>query len=142
MQTPLDMPMTKRDQQRRPGRKDHTRDHESVVSRVEEFVRSSIHQMSLPEICQALGVSRRTVERAFQEQHDTSPHRYFRMLRMISARKDLVEGGGTVKRIAAKHGFYEAARFAGRYKQMFGEYPSETLARSKQKTRARRVRES
>jgi len=36
-----------------------------------------------------------------------------------------------VKEIAIEHGFVELGRFAGDYRRMFGELPSETLQRQR-----------
>jgi AraC-like DNA-binding protein len=62
----------------------------------------------------------------------TSPHQYRMTQRMDAVRRALAAADptkGTVTRIATDHGFTELGRFAVRYRQMFGECPSETLRR-------------
>jgi transcriptional regulator GlxA family with amidase domain len=38
---------------------------------------------------------------------------------------------GTVTDVATLHGFYELGRFAGEYKALFGEAPSQTLHKAR-----------
>jgi transcriptional regulator GlxA family with amidase domain len=62
--------------------------------------------------------------------------------RLIRARKRilLAREGATVKQIAAQFGFTEFGRFSVRYKTLFGESPSVTLARAKlRRARKRKV---
>ncbi len=84
--------------------------------------------LSVPELCLHLGVSRRTLERAFQRVLDMSPCQYLMLYRLCRAREDLAKGEGTVSSIAMTYGFYELGRFSGKYKELFDELPSETLA--------------
>jgi AraC-like DNA-binding protein len=42
----------------------------------------------------------------------------------------LMGGPATIKEIAIEHGFVELGRFAGEYRRLFGELPSQTLRRA------------
>jgi AraC family ethanolamine operon transcriptional activator len=100
-----------------------------LVRSVEDLLRSSDNLvLSVPELCLDLGVSRRTLERAFQRVLGMSPCHYLMLFRLCRAKEDLAKGEGTVSSIAMKYGFYELGRFSGKYKEFFEELPSETLA--------------
>jgi AraC family ethanolamine operon transcriptional activator len=84
------------------------------------------------ELAKVAGVSRRTLELSFAEFLDVSPARFLRWHRLNRARSDLLasEPGSTrVKQVAAQWGYPEMGRFAGEYKRLFGESPSESLVR-------------
>ena len=55
------------------------------------------------------------------------------MRRLAAAHQDLLDadpaGGASVAEIAHRWGFAHLARFAERYRQAYGEKPSETLRR-------------
>ena len=102
-----------------------------IISRVEEIVRSSDLQVSLPRICLQLGEPRHAVELAFRREFDTSPAHYLRMFQLCRAREDLARGRESVDSIAARHGFRRLSEFARRYRYAFGETPTETLATGK-----------
>jgi AraC family ethanolamine operon transcriptional activator len=78
------------------------------------------------------GVSRRTLEYAFQDEVGLSPRGFIYKLRLHAVRRALLAAdpaGATVGDIAAAHGFYQFGRFAGDYRSAFGELPSVTLRR-------------
>ncbi|HEY1781559.1 MAG TPA: helix-turn-helix domain-containing protein [Roseiarcus sp.] len=82
------------------------------------------------ELCQALGVSERSLERACQDHLSMGPKRYLGLRRLHMARRALIGSDpscSTVSQIALAHGFWELGRFAVRYQQAFGEPPSATL---------------
>jgi transcriptional regulator GlxA family with amidase domain len=56
---------------------------------------------------------------------------YLRTVRMQRVREDLLKAcdGDTVSAIATRWGFFEFGRFAGQYRKLYGETPSETLRR-------------
>ena len=84
----------------------------------------------LAEICAAVGVSERTLRLHCAEHLGMSPHRYLWLRRMNLARRALVvanPSARTVTEIATEQGFWELGRFAGAYRQLFGETPSQTL---------------
>jgi AraC-like DNA-binding protein len=61
---------------------------------------------------------------------------YLRLHRMQSARRALRDGAPDTLRIsgvAGRYGFRSASRFAGAYRDLFGELPSWTLRRGLQR---------
>jgi AraC-like DNA-binding protein len=84
------------------------------------------------EACNRLGVSVRTLHTACIEHTGLSPHRFLSLRRLHLARRALLKAtphSATVTGIAADFGFWELGRFSVRYRQVFGESPSATLAR-------------
>jgi AraC-like DNA-binding protein len=88
--------------------------------------------LCVPELCAALRVSRRELEYAFRSVFDQSPRDYLETLRLHAIRRELLRAGGKhlkVTEIAYAHGIQHLGRFAARYRERFGEPPSETLVR-------------
>jgi AraC family ethanolamine operon transcriptional activator len=84
------------------------------------------------EIGAALGVTPRFVNRCFDAVYGISAHRYLRARRLAEARRRLMAAGGgslLVKQVALDLGFWHFGRFAIAYRELFGDTPSETLAR-------------
>jgi AraC-like DNA-binding protein len=84
----------------------------------------------MPEICEQIGISDRTLRLACQEQLGMSPTQYVIRRRMWSVRRALQKADPKVTHvteIATEHGFWELGRFAVKYRQIFGETPSVTL---------------
>ena len=92
---------------------------------------ASIHRIpSVRELCTAANVSERTLRESFVREYELSPLRFFRLWALEEAHRQLVgnqHDPGTVTEIATGLGFDHLGRFAGRYKQVYGETPSETL---------------
>lgn len=104
-----------------------------IVADMERLIRQDLtiwHKT--PELAEQVGVSVRTLQSATQAICGLSPHRYSRVLRLWSVRKQLGNGGGhrSVKACAIAHGFGHLGEFAASYKAAFGELPSETLRRA------------
>jgi AraC-like DNA-binding protein len=105
----------------------------SIVRKVEDWVRErkpeSVH---ISDICKALYVSRRTLQRAFTETLGMGPAHYL-MLKRLSAVRSILRTTDpettSVSKVAMDHGFWELGRFTLIYKRMFGEKPSDTLHR-------------
>ena len=80
-----------------------------------------------------LRVSMRTLEKAFVSATGLPPKQYFLHRRLNRARQALLAadpfGGDSVTSVAVGLGFIELGRFAVRYRQFFGETPSQTLQR-------------
>ncbi|WP_314959957.1 helix-turn-helix domain-containing protein [Bradyrhizobium cosmicum] len=102
-----------------------------LIRRVEEYLdETGTRPVHVSEICAALGMSRRTLHRAFQEVFGLGPVTFLRQKRLCTAHSILREsapGSTTVTAVAMEQGFYELGRFSQYYLAMFGEYPSQTL---------------
>ncbi len=104
-----------------------------IVADMEKLIRHDLtiwHKTT--ELARQVGVSVRTLQSAAQAICGMSPHRYSRVLRLWSVRRQLRIGPGrrSVKSCAIAHGFWHLSEFAASYRAAFGELPSETLHRS------------
>ena len=82
------------------------------------------------ELCDAVHVSERRLRNAFYDTFGIAPVRYFRLRAMTRARCLLLENGhGEYDAgIALDSGYANLSRFASYYKDVFDEFPSETVA--------------
>jgi AraC-like DNA-binding protein len=107
------------------------RHHSLIMRRFRRVVEESPDQpLYIPEICQKIGVSGRTLRVCCQEQLAMGPKRYLLLRRMHLARRALRAAGSnetTVTDVATRYGFWELGRFAVEYRSLFGEAPSVTL---------------
>lgn len=101
----------------------------------EEYMLSALGEpLSVAELCTTLRVSRRELEYAFRTILDQSPRGYLETLRLHAVRRQLLQKGDNHRKvidIACDHGFQHLGRFAARYRERFGEHPSETLRGSR-----------
>lgn len=87
---------------------------------------------AVADLCQSLQVSPRTLEVAFKACTGLSPKTYFMRRQLGKARSLLMNAHAaemTVTAAALATGFLHMGRFSVRYRQMFGETPSQTLQR-------------
>lgn len=82
---------------------------------------------SLDALCAALGTTRRTLQLAFQEHFGVNFGLITRAARLRRVRDELRDGGASVSDTAFRHGFEHLGRFAGYYREFYGENPSATL---------------
>lgn len=104
----------------------------SVVDKAKDYVLEHHDDpVTIPDLCLALNVSRRTLQYSFESVLDINPVAYLRAIRLNRVRRALKADAGpshmTVADIAARWGFWHLSRFSANYKTMFGELPSETL---------------
>lgn len=86
--------------------------------------------LAVPDVCKAIGASRRALQYAFEEVLQISPVAYLRLMRLNRVRASLLQpGAASVGDVAARWGFWHLSRFAADYKSLFGELPSATLQR-------------
>jgi AraC-like DNA-binding protein len=87
-------------------------------------------QTSAWHMAQAAGVSQKTLEVAFQECIGMTPGRYLALVRLNRVHHQLALGRAgelSVTNESRAWGFSHPGRFAGAYRQLFGELPSQTL---------------
>ncbi len=78
-----------------------------------------------------IGVSVRTMHNAMLQFRGMSLHRYLRMKRLWSVRRQLLSGAHKVSACALANRFWHLGEFAQFYAAQFGETPSQTLARAR-----------
>ena len=85
--------------------------------------------LQVQDLCQALQVSRRTLQESFRVVLGISPLTYLRALRLDGARRELM-AGRSVKEVIEHWGFWHWSRFSQDYRRLFGELPSATMRRA------------
>ncbi len=120
------------------------RDHASGLSlrsrdRVITRARTWIAEMNadghtVADLCRDVGVSERTVRRAFLEHYGVTPHDYLKARRLNRVHSELLRPNATALRVHAvanRWGFWHMGQLAADYRHLFDELPSETLARAR-----------
>ncbi|WPL15403.1 transcriptional regulator EutR [Thiorhodovibrio winogradskyi] len=100
---------------------------------------ASVPIPSVGDLCRVTGAKQRTLEYAFEERFGLSPLRFVRVYRLHQVRRNLAAaepGSVRVAEMALTHGFRHPSRFSREYKELFGELPSQTLARQVQRLSA------
>lgn len=94
-----------------------------------EFMeRYTEENVPISRICEASGVSVRTLNRAFRDKFGIGPKAYFLRMRLGLLRRSLIEsdGSGLVTDMANQLGFWHMGQLARDYRAQFGELPSQT----------------
>ncbi|WP_420639028.1 helix-turn-helix domain-containing protein [Candidatus Poriferisocius sp.] len=95
------------------------------------MVDSLREQIAISEVASRAGVSRRSIEQAFQDSVGLSPSRFRKLLRLNNARRLLEQGSHRVTEAAMDSGLFHLGRFSAEYFDLFGEPPSHTARRSR-----------
>jgi len=108
-----------------------------IVKRAIHFMRSNINaEFSITDVCAVTHVSQRTLQYHFEKSLHISPQQYLKALRLNLAHRMIREINFAAKSkaqtknigdIAAHCGYQHSSRFAGDYKRLFGELPSESM---------------
>lgn len=104
-----------------------------MVDRAREYALSHLDEpLSILDLCNHIGASRRKLQYCFQETLGINPVAYLRALRLNAVRRELrmstrLHG---VQEVAARWGFWHLSRFSSDYRTLFGESPSQTLRRT------------
>jgi transcriptional regulator GlxA family with amidase domain len=90
---------------------------------------------SVERLASAVGLSCRTLHRVVRNELGVSPMMLLRRVRLAQARADLEAPGHntSVTDVAYDCGFSHLGRFAQEYARQFGESPSETLRRARER---------
>jgi AraC-like DNA-binding protein len=104
-----------------------------LMARLEDLLNiQTASELGVAELSGALGVSAAWLRRCCEARLGMSLAEYLKVRRLQSAHHDLRRAGTAPMRVAdiAKHyGFRDPGRFAGAYRDFFGELPSDTLRR-------------
>ena len=117
-----------------PVPRDLTRQgHSRVVRAVEDYALAhTAERLYVTDLCEAAGVSERTLQYAFKEVMGMTPVAYLTRLRLHRVRQALratTHRSTTVTAEALRWGFWHFGDFSRAYKACFAELPSETLRR-------------
>ncbi|NOJ39994.1 helix-turn-helix domain-containing protein [Bradyrhizobium australiense] len=104
-----------------------------LVEKAEDLALADLDEpLHITGLCRALGVSERTLRKAFHKVRGVPPCRHLRMMRLSLARWTLLSADCnlvSVTDVATCFGFMELGRFSVEYRKVFGESPSQTLHR-------------
>ena len=98
------------------------------LRRAEEFMRERLDTLlSLEDVAQAAGVTRRSLALLFKRYRDLSPGEVLRNMRLDAAHAQLARhDGASVTEVALNCGFSHLSRFAACYRERFGQLPRDT----------------
>ena len=103
--------------------------------RVVALARDYIHDhrseaITVPELCEQVHVSRRTLQYCFEDVLGMSPMLYLRMMRLNGVRRQLNDGASgevAIGDVADAWGLSNFSQFSSDYRKLFGLCPSATL---------------
>ena len=117
---------------------DSLRNRARLARRAEGWLRAHYAEpVHVPDLCEALQVSRRELEYAFRDNFELSPRVFLQNLRLNAIHRSLrlaqVHGRmASVTEIALEHGVTHLGRFSAQYRALFGELPWASLRRRKE----------
>ncbi len=101
-----------------------------AARRARDYIHLNLRkEISITDICTAVGCNRRTLYHGFRERYGMSPLRYMTVLRLNEVRCRLSREPvyGRITKVAMDWGFFHLSRFTSQYSQLFQEKPSETV---------------
>ena len=104
-----------------------------IVSRgVQHIQRSLRGEVAFQDIAFAVGVSQRSLNRAFDDLYGMAPHHFYLIERLHAIRGELrsARTGDTVTSICSRFGVWDLGRMAAQYARMFHVQPAQELARA------------
>ncbi|MBW8635965.1 GlxA family transcriptional regulator [Hoeflea sp. WL0058] len=120
------------DRQRLPLRARLGVQNSKVLSIIELMEANLSEPLSLLEIADFAGLSRRQIERLFRQEMGRSPARYYLEIRLDRARHLLVQSSMPVVEVAVACGFVSASHFSKCYRELYGRSPQQERADRKQ----------
>lgn len=89
------------------------------------LMRANIEEpLTLVELADCANISRRQMERLFQTHLDTTPSRYYLELRLVHARRLLLQTNKNILEIALASGFVSSSHFSNCFKDYYGTTPT------------------
>ncbi|WP_229219562.1 helix-turn-helix domain-containing protein [Duganella sp. BJB1802] len=106
-----------------------------VVALAREYIMAHRSEsITVPELCERVHVSRRTLQYCFEDVLGMSPMLYLRMVRLNGVRRQL-QDGRAIGDVADSWGLSNFSQFSSDYRKLFGQCPSASL-RSRSMARA------
>jgi len=102
-----------------------------VLSIIELMEANLSEPLSLIEIADHVGLSRRQIERLFRQEMGRSPARYYLEIRLDRARHLLVQSTLPVVEVAIACGFVSASHFSKCYRELYAKSPQQERAERK-----------
>ena len=103
---------------------------EVTMRRVRQYLDNSQYRnpITVTELCDAVHVSRRTLQYTFESCCDISPKQFIQSVRLNKVRRVLQDPSEQrcINEIAFDFGFFHLGHFCQSYKQLFGESPIQT----------------
>lgn len=116
------------DRQRLPLRARLGVQNSKVLSIIELMEKHLSEPLSLLEIADDAGLSRRQIERLFRQEMGRSPARYYLEIRLERARHLLVQSTLPVVEVAVACGFVSASHFSKCYREIYNRSPQQERA--------------
>jgi transcriptional regulator GlxA family with amidase domain len=119
------------DRQRLPLRARLGVQNAKVLSIIEVMEANLAEPLSLLDIAEDAGLSRRQIERLFRQEMGRSPARYYLEIRLERARHLLVQSTMPVVEVAVACGFVSASHFSKCYREIYNRSPQQERAERK-----------
>ncbi|MES2074884.1 MAG: helix-turn-helix domain-containing protein [Pseudomonadota bacterium] len=102
-----------------------------VVAKAREYILAHrADSITVPELCEQVHVSRRTLQYCFEDVLGMSPMLYLRMVRLNGVRRQLHDPaarGSAIGDVAGAWGLCNFSQFSSDYRKLFGECPSASM---------------
>ena len=120
------------DRQRLPLRARLGVQNSKVLTIIELMEANLTEPLSLVEIADHVGLSRRQIERLFRQEMGRSPARYYLEIRLDRARHLLLQSSLPVVEVAVACGFVSASHFSKCYRELYARSPQQERSERKQ----------
>lgn len=98
-----------------------------VVAQARDYILAHrTESITVPELCQQVHVSRRTLQYCFEDVLGISPILYLRTVRLNGVRRELA-GGRAIGELAGEWGLCNFSQFSSDYRKLFGMTPSASV---------------
>ncbi|CAN0656049.1 MULTISPECIES: GlxA family transcriptional regulator [Nitratireductor] len=120
------------DRQRLPLRARLGVQNSKVLTIIELMEANLSEPLSLVQVAETVGLSRRQIERLFRQEMGRSPARYYLEIRLDRARHLLIQSSLPVVEVAVACGFVSASHFSKCYRELYARSPQQERADRKQ----------